>query len=242
MFVTPKRLVRAAKGRSRRAVHRLTGTLVRVAADAPAVALTFDDGPDPNSTPELLRILEAYDARATFFMIGRNAAEHPDIVRRVAEAGHTVANHTWDHPTMPDISGRERSRQIRACRKALAPYEQPFFRPPHTLQSAGSFWTTRRLGYEVVAWGVQAEDWLERTADWLSSRLLDRLAPGRIAVLHDALWDPIDGAADRGPVLSAVETTLAELSGHLSFVTVPQLMKLGRPVRRPWFYASDDDW
>jgi peptidoglycan/xylan/chitin deacetylase (PgdA/CDA1 family) len=220
----------------------MAGTLVRVLTDVPAVALTFDDGPDPESTPELLDILGTHGAQATFFMIGRNAADHPDIVRRVAAGGHAVGNHTWDHPTMPAISSRERRRQIKACQKALEPYGQRLFRPPHTLQSAASYLTTRGLGYEVVAWGVQAEDWLERSPDWLTTRLVERLAPGRIAVLHDSLWDPVHGAADRGPLLAAVLDTLKELSGQFRFVTVPELMRLGRPVRKLWFYATDDDW
>src|SRR3954471_7971305 len=84
-----------------------SGALTSVETTEPLVALTFDDGPDPTSTPTVLRLLERYGARATFFMVGAAAHRHPGLVGQIAEAGHAIANHSWDHASFPAISGRQ---------------------------------------------------------------------------------------------------------------------------------------
>ena len=81
------------------------GTITGVTTRDPVAALTFDDGPHPEYTPLLLNILERYQARATFFMIGDAAQRHPDLVRQVAQGGHAIGNHSWDHPFFPSLSG-----------------------------------------------------------------------------------------------------------------------------------------
>src|SRR4051812_4261440 len=83
--------------------QRLAGAITSVETEEPLVALTFDDGPSPASTPEVLRLLARYGARATFFMVGAAAREHPELVRQVAAAGHAVANHSWNHLPFPDL-------------------------------------------------------------------------------------------------------------------------------------------
>src|SRR5687767_1986315 len=90
------------------AIHRFITTL-------PIAALTFDDGPHPKFTPQLLSVLARYNAHATFFIVGEAARQHPEIVRAIAEAGHAIANHSWDHARFPEISSAERRRQLRLC-------------------------------------------------------------------------------------------------------------------------------
>src|SRR4051812_35940455 len=102
------------------AYQRAVGAITSAETTQPLVALTFDDRPDPRSTPLVLDLLERHDARATFFMVGAAAYRHPDLVRRIAEAGHTVANHSWDHTSFTTISGRQRRTQIRATQRVLA--------------------------------------------------------------------------------------------------------------------------
>src|SRR5690242_18370490 len=87
------------------------GTITHVSTSKPAVALTFDDGPDPVFTPRLLDILQQHHAKATFFMVGQAAERHPDIVKKVAAAGHAIGNLSWDHPSFPLLTGRERRDQ-----------------------------------------------------------------------------------------------------------------------------------
>ncbi len=103
--------------------------------------------------------------------------------------------------------------------------------------------TARRLGYTVVAWSVEVEDWKECEAHWLADRLRERIRPGVIVVLHDAVWDPPSPeAADREPLIHALSEVLPELSRTFQFVTVPDLLRFGKPVKRPWFYATDEAW
>ena len=221
---------------------RTLGSLVRVRTSNPLVALTFDDGPDPISTPAVLDVLARHGALATFFMIGERAAAHPELVREVAGRGHVVGNHTWNHPRLPDLPHHRRRKQLEACAAALEPYAIPLFRPPYTLQSYGSFLTTRSLGYEVVAWNVQVEDWRDDDEDRLSARLFERIRPGSIVVLHDALWNAEPARADRTALVRALDRLLERRSTDFRFVTVPTLIASGRPVRSPWFVRRDAEW
>jgi len=116
----------------------ILGAITHVATPDPVAALTFDDGPNPKFTPCLLDILEKHKARATFFMLGENAQRYPQLVQRVARAGHAIGNHSWNHPEFPSITGRERRAQIRRCAKAIAPHGQRLFRPPYGYQNIAS--------------------------------------------------------------------------------------------------------
>lgn len=227
-------LKRLAQGLERRAMSSL-GTITAAAGCGPVAALTFDDGPDPEYTPQLLEVLAAHGARATFFVVGEQAHLHPELLARIAGAGHTIANHTWDHPGLPLISLGEQRRQIRACAAVIAPYGVRLFRPPYGAQKRLTYWNIRSLGYEVVTWSLMIGDWEYRSADELAGALIRGTRPGAIILLHDRLIGPEDARAlDRGPLISAVDRTLAHYAGRLSFVTVPELVRAGRPVRSKW--------
>src|SRR5215470_16653131 len=176
-FLDPRRHVAAYR---RWLFRGVLGTITHVATDSPVVALTFDDGPDPTWTPRLLEILATRNARATFFMLGRAAAAHRDLVRDVARAGHAIGNHSWDHPSFPLISGAERRAQISRCADALAPHGGRLFRPPFGQQSFASRIDAFVLGYRVVTWNVVAWDWLDHDAEWMTQQLLDRIRAGSI--------------------------------------------------------------
>lgn len=219
------------------------GTITHVATSMPAVALTFDDGPDPVFTPRLLDVLQKYQAKATFFMVGQAAERHPDIVEKVAAAGHAIGNHSWDHPSFPLITGSERRAQIWACAKAIAPYAQQIFRPPYGDQNLLSRLDALWLGYQVIAWSLAAEDWLDHDADCMKSKIISRIQNGSIILFHDSLFQHSeDRYADREPMLKAVDTLLKELSGRLSFITVPALLRQGRPQRQYWRKRSGIDF
>lgn len=227
----PLRRLAAALGR------RALGTLTHVATDEPAVALTFDDGPHPDYTPRLLEILARHGARATFFVVGERAVAHPELVRRAAAEGHALGNHTWSHAQLPDLRGAERRREIARCAAAIAPPGAwPIFRPPRGRQTLPSRIDAAIMGQLVVAWSAHAEDWRRHDADWLAARLAARLRPGAILLLHDAIWDALEpGVEDRGPLLESVDRLLGEASAHTRFVTVPELLVLGRPVMANWY-------
>ena len=90
------------------AQRQLLGTITHVATTEHVAALTFDDGPDPASTPLVLDVLAKHNAHGTFFMLGAAASRYPDLVREVAARGHAIGNHTWDHPSLPSLTHRER--------------------------------------------------------------------------------------------------------------------------------------
>ena len=230
------------QARARYVIGRLMGPVTSVVTDEHAAALTFDDGPDPHWTPRVLEVLALHQARATFFMIGDAAAAHPDLVRRVASMGHAVGNHSWDHRALPWISSEARRQQIRACERALTPFGVRLFRPPYGAISPAVSMGARRLGYEVVKWNVDVGDWWRDDWQGMARDLGHRMRPGCIVVLHDVLTDhEKDGGApvsqyrrhpDRTAMLTALDAFLTQVTDRLRFVTVPELLRLGRPSRR----------
>ncbi len=208
------------------------GSIIRVATREPAIALTFDDGPHPEETPAVLEILERHGARGTFFMVGKNAHRHPEVVAWAASNGHAVANHSWDHSSFRRIQGRYRRAQLRWCGEALGPLGVRLFRPPFGEQSLASRLDALRCGYRVVLWDVVAEDWRDDPPERLVQRVMRRLRRGSIVVFHDTLYTTTDERyRDRGPMRQALEILLSRLGKTYRFVTVPELLRLGRPVR-----------
>lgn len=222
-----------------RARTRLFGTLIGVRTAEPAVALTFDDGPDPEATPVLLDLLARHGARATFFLVGRRAARHPELVARIAAEGHAIGNHSWNHPALPQLTAAEIASQLRRTAAATGDPRPRLMRPPYGDQSLASHLIARRLGYTVVGWSLVAADWLDHDGEVLAARMLDGLHPGAIVLLHDSLASWADERhRDRSPMLDAVGRVLAA-QPDWRFLTVPELTALGRPRRRYWIQTTD---
>jgi peptidoglycan-N-acetylglucosamine deacetylase len=221
----------------------LLGTVIRVSTAEPVIALTFDDGPHPEDTPPILELLEKHGAKGTFFVVGKSARQHPELIERIASAGHAIGNHTWDHPSMPSLKGGFRRRQLAWTEEILGKSSSGLFRPPYGEQSLGSRLDAFRLGLTVVCWDVIAEDWRDDSPEVMLERIYKRLRRGSIVLFHDTLYTTTDERfRDRGPTLKAVERLLQDLGGEYRFVTVPELMRLGRPVRWHWYQRSRLDW
>jgi peptidoglycan/xylan/chitin deacetylase (PgdA/CDA1 family) len=226
--------------------RRVVGTITHVETQDKVVALTFDDGPHPEFTPRLLDILERHNAHATFFMVGKAAEKQPELVREVAAKGHAIGNHTWDHLSLPAISGRERREQIRACKRAIAPYGGRLFRPPYGHQNLGSRLDAFRLGYQVVTWNLVAEDWLDRDPAWMADRLEKDIRSGSVVCLHDSIYrdwhEDGEPQYERHQTLEAVNLLLDRLSAEYRFVTIPELLRHGRIVRRYWRVEKNEHY
>lgn len=207
--------------------------ITNVETKKPVVALTFDDGPHPVDTPRVLDVLEKHQAKATFFMVGEAAKKYPEIVRMVAQAGHAIGNHSWDHPYLPRVHSRfSRLRQMWACAKATAPYCQRLFRPPFGAHNDQVLLDARLLRYKVIMWNVSAQDWVPQNSEEIAQKMIDRLKPGNIFLLHDTICDSKfpEKDYDREPMIQGLEKALAVLKSHLHFVTVPILLQAGKPV------------
>lgn len=152
------------------------------------VYLTFDDGPDARWTPRILDILAKAQARATFFVVGRQARGQAALVRRIAAQGHEIGNHTWSHRhpwTMLSSNARREVRDGAAAIADILGYGPRFFRPPHGCLRRCMIEEARALGQAVVLWSLSAVDWgVLGTAAGVAARL-DAVQDGDIVLMHD---------------------------------------------------------
>lgn len=215
--------------------NRLLGTITHVRTDRRVAALTFDDGPDPEYTPQLLKVLKQHKARATFFVVGERAEKYPELIDMIIRDGHLLGNHSWSHTALPLISRTARFKEIRACHRALPRQARRVLRPPYGYQDLATKLDALLLGYDVVTWNAAGDDCLGAGADAICDRLLQEIRPGSIVLLHDSLYKAVDDAyRDRRPTLVALNRVLADLEGSYQFVTVSELLDLGEPQRRMW--------
>jgi peptidoglycan/xylan/chitin deacetylase (PgdA/CDA1 family) len=154
------------------------------------VALTFDDGPDPTSTPEFLRALDELGWEATFFMLGEMVRAHPGLAAEVAAAGHEIAVHGDRHRTLLGLSPGATRDDIRRARDVVgeATGVQPrWYRPPFGTLSVGGLLAARRLGLEVVLWTAWGRDWrVEATGESVARDVLAGHVDGGTVLLHDS--------------------------------------------------------
>jgi peptidoglycan/xylan/chitin deacetylase (PgdA/CDA1 family) len=153
------------------------------------VALTFDDGPDRRSTPRMLRILDDYGVRATFFVLGSMLAEDPQLGRELADAGHEVAVHGWHHRCLlrrgPAATGHDiaRARMLVTTVTGRAPR---WYRPPYGVFTLAALRACRRLALTPVLWTAWGRDWeAGATADSIVRTVTRRLSGGGTVLLHD---------------------------------------------------------
>lgn len=146
-------------------------------------ALTFDDGPDPDATPAVLDALEAGGAKATFFLVGEQVHEHPELAHEVVARGHTVGVHGWhhvEHDLLPDPSG-DLSASLAAIGRTTA-----LVRPPYGRFSEASYAACLTLGLTPVYWSAWGGDWEPVPAEQIADLVIRDLAPGGIVLLHDS--------------------------------------------------------
>ena len=212
------------------------GMLTRVRTDDSAVALTFDDGPDPVSTPRVLDVLGAHGATATFFLDGPAAERHPDLVERIRSEGHTVGNHGWAHLSAaqsPSMRGlRTQVRDMRRGSRAIGS-SVSLYRPPFGHESRWTRLAALLTGHQLVYWSVSIKDWDAIAPDEIERRMLAAMRPGSVVLLHDRLRHATDPTAfDRGYMVEGLDRVLAARSTEMQFVSIPKLLSLGHPVVR----------
>lgn len=229
----------------RRAVRRVVdpvlapvGSLNGVRTDEKVLGLTFDDGPDPVSTPAVLDALGRHGARATFFVLADRAEEHPDVVRATVAAGHEIGLHGPDHRRLPSVPYPDAwlADGLRRV-EAVAGTRVGSFRPPFGSQTFATWRAARRHGLEVVVWAADVADWLG-DPEVVVDLGLARARPGAIVLLHDA-YASEPTAPEPGPDLDRAGVLDALLSGWRArgfrFESVAGLLRDRRPRRTAWF-------
>ncbi|MER7588188.1 polysaccharide deacetylase family protein [Micromonospora sp. NPDC127501] len=191
--------------------HATTGT--------PRLALTFDDGPDPRYTPQVLALLSEYDVRATFCVVGENAQNHPDLVQSIVDAGHTLCNHSWHHDVglgarSADAIRSDLLRTNAAIRAAVPNAPIVWYRQP------GGAWTypvvsvARQLGMTPLHWSVDPSDWELPGAAKITATVLSQAEPGSVVLLHDA-------GGDRQGTVEALRRILPDLTARFELEALP---------------------
>lgn len=202
------------------------------------LALTFDDGPNPAITPKLLDLLDRFQARATFFVIGKHARECPELLKETAVRGHLIGNHTDAHPNLFWLKPDQITIELRCCNfsiKAATGAAALWFRPPYGFRNPWVVPVARELGQRVVMWTLIPGDWRATSSEWLIPRLgpiaarakrnlardvaKSSGATGEILCLHDGSHRQLN--ADRLPTLAALEYWLPRWRDlGLEFVTI----------------------
>ncbi|MFD4994023.1 polysaccharide deacetylase family protein [Cellulosimicrobium cellulans] len=156
-------------------------------------SLTYDDGPDPRSTPGVLDALARHGARATFFVLSEPARRHPDLVRRIVAEGHELALHGRDHSsllTKEDAAAVAEIRDARAAVEDVAGVALSLYRPPYGEHTWAQARGVRRLGLELTLWSGDAFDWVHDEEAEVARRAVASVFPGAILLLHDTRADP----------------------------------------------------
>ena len=157
------------------------------------VALTFDDGPHPEHTPALLRVLQEFQVPATFFVLGERVQRWPHLARQIRQQGHGIGLHGWRHRSFTQLSPSELHNSLRRSQATLVtacggiPEEYRAVRPPNGLFWPQTLVDLRRWGFFPVMWSVVPEDWLEPPVALVVERVLAQVRPGSLIVLHDGV-------------------------------------------------------
>ena len=188
--------------------------------DKKRIALSFDDGPHPRLTPQILHILEKYDITATFFMIGCNIVNYPEIAKAVYTRGHEIGNHTFTHPHMRSLTIQALKDEVKKTEKALADIGIPrpkLFRPPEGFRSCEQVAALTEAGYQTIIWSLDTHDWQGRAASDIVSGVLQGVQGGDVLLFHDYTTTK--------NTITALEQLIPKLlEDGYEFVTVSDLM------------------
>ncbi|NEA67727.1 polysaccharide deacetylase family protein [Streptomyces sp. SID12488] len=191
--------------------------LLRVSGRGRTMVLTFDDGPDPRYTPDILRTLREHDVRAMFFVCGEMAVDNKDLLAEMTDDGHVVGNHTWSHPLLTRLTRSEIRSQMERTSDVVedACGEPPvWFRAPYGAWNRTAFQLGAELGMEPLAWTVDTLDWMTPGVRTIADRVERGAAPGVVVLSHDA-------GGDRSQSVRALRDYLPELLDSGYHITVP---------------------
>lgn len=190
------------------------------------IALTFDDGPHPQYTTEILDLLNEYNIKATFFVLGKFAEQYPDIVKRQASEGHEIGNHTYSHINVKRVSKEKFEEEFNKTNEiifSLTGIESQTFRPPYGFCDEKSTSITDKNKCNVVLWSFKqdSKDWNNPGIEKIANTILSQIENGDIILLHDNVYH------DESHTVEALKIVLPELKKrNYRFVTISELIKL----------------
>jgi peptidoglycan-N-acetylglucosamine deacetylase len=191
----------------------------RVTTGLPDVALTFDDGPNPEWTPRILAVLREYRIKATFCLIGVNVVKFPQLVRDIVAEGHTLCNHSWVHDIglgrrSPEWIMADLSRTSTAIRKAVPDAKISYYRQPGGVWTRAVVAAAAKLGMTSLHWQVDPQDWRKPGAYVISSKVIHATRPGSIVLMHD-------GGGNRSGTALALRSILPNLVARFPLEALP---------------------
>ncbi|MDO0823766.1 polysaccharide deacetylase family protein [Desulfosporosinus nitroreducens] len=195
---------------------RTPGTYYLANTPEKVVALTFDDGPDPIDTPDILDILKEKEARATFFVLGKAAQSNPALLKRLVKEGHEIGNHGFNHDYQQRHLVKEMNQTDQAVYAATG-YHTYFYRPPGGFVSKTQLETTNRNGHVVALWSVDSKDWRNPGVKQIVDNVVKNVFPGSIILMHDGGYQRSQTVKSLGPIIDALRArgyrlaTLSEL-------------------------------
>lgn len=187
--------------------------------DEKKIALTFDDGPHPKYTEEILSILEKYDVKATFFAIGENVTYYPEAFEKIQRAGHEIGNHTFSHPHLYQKDCAALTKEIRQAEASLSGSNgAKLFRPPEGVCSDTVCRVASEMGYTIILWTVDTRDWSHPDPDAIVQGVEKNVKSGDIILFHDYIASP-------SPTPAALDRLIPSLLAKgYRFVTVSELI------------------
>ncbi len=185
------------------------------------ISLTFDDGPHRVLTPEILDILDEYGIKATFFVVGENIKQNPDILRRIADSGHEIGNHTESHIDCNKSNYRDIKKELMTVHEKvleICDYNIKLFRPPGGALNKKMKKVTDEMEYNVVLWSIDTKDWAHTDISKISHNISENVKGGSIILFHDYI-------TRNSPTPETLKTVIPELINKgYSFVTVGELI------------------
>lgn len=190
-------------------VFATTSALIsKVATTDKVIALTFDDGSDGGNAEAILAVLANYNAKATFFVTGKGAEDHPDIIKKIAAAGHPIGNHSYSHPYFTQISASEMVSELQKTESIIKNLTGkstiPYFRPPYGAYDSTVLQVVGDAGYtKTIYWTIDTVDWKGVSTDEIVSKVVNNATPGAIVLMHTG-----DGATNTKYALPTIITNL----------------------------------
>lgn len=185
------------------------------------IALTFDDGPHPRYTDKILSILEKYNIKATFFVIGVNVENYPEPLKRIYEAGHEIGNHSYSHISEKSLTGDSALEEVNKCEELIYKsigIKPRLFRPPQGMFSEDIEKIVFEKNYSIVLWSVDTRDWAHNSVENIMKTVQSELRGGDVILMHDY-------TSGKNTTCDALESIIPSLieKGY-EFVTVSELM------------------